>query len=70
MNYFLRPQISRIDTNRCGWDKNKKIREDSWDSWLKMKGAFCVGYNKDKASVVSAPVVGEAMTTGLLWESR
>ena len=69
----MKPRIARIYTNECGRDKNKKIREDSKDSWLKMKGAFrgfCVSYKKVKASVVSAPVVGEAMTTGLLCTSR
>ena len=38
------------------------------DSWLKMKGACEI--NMVKASVVSAPVVGEAMTTGLLWTNH
>ena len=32
--------------------------------------AHNVRYRKVKASVVSAPVVGEAMTTGLLWTSQ
>ena len=29
-----RPRITRIYTNRCGRDKNEKIREDSVDSWF------------------------------------
>ena len=32
--------------------------------------AHNVRYRKVKASVVSAPVVGEAMTTGLLWTNE
>ena len=32
--------------------------------------AHNVRYKKVKASVVSAPVVGEAMTTGLPWTSQ
>ena len=35
-----------------------------------MKGAFCVRLKMVKASVVSVPVVGVAMTTGLLWVSQ
>ena len=57
------------NANRCGWDKNKKIREDSLNSWLKIKG-FSEGFIRSRRPWLSAPVVGEVMTTGLLWTSR
>ena len=50
-------------------ETRKKIREDTCRFVVKDERFLC-GIYKVKASVVSAPVVGEAMTTGLLWESR